>query len=437
MGIEPNIVGLLSIGLFFLLLLMNLPIFLAFLIPGLIGMAYLIGFKAAIMTTMSTFWAYGTSSALMAIPLFLLMGQFASEAGIGRDLYNAASKWMGKLPGGLAIATIWGSAGFAACTGSSTTGVVAFGAIAYRPMLENNYDPRLSVGSIICGSTMGAMIPPSIGFIVYGIITEESIGRLFMAGFFPGILEAVLYTIPIVMFASLGIWKGPPGPPSSWKEKFVSLRGVWGMLTLFILVLGGIYVGMITPNEGGAIGAAGALIILIIRRGLSPSIIKITLRGCVKTSCMIFTIIIGAMVFARFVALSGLVQLLGDTLVGLPLPPMFILGLALSSMIIVGCVIPATPMIVLLTPLLYPIFVGSFGFSGIWFGVLLVTMVEIAVVTPPVGVNLFIAQQFITDIRLSDIYIGILPFIACDIIRVAILVLCPQISLWLPSMMFQ
>jgi C4-dicarboxylate transporter DctM subunit len=433
---DPFAVGIIAFVALFVLIFLKVPIAFAFAFTGFLGLIYLAGFGPAMSILSMSIWTGITSYTLMAVPLFILMGLFASSSGIGGGLYNAASKWLGKLPGGLAIATTWGCAGFAACTGSSAAGMLVFGPISYKPMQDAGYSKTLALGTICCSATIGSMIPPSISFIVYGSITDESIGRLFMAGVFPGILEAVLYSITIFLLIYLGIWKGPAGAPSSWKEKFLSLKGVWGMLILMGLVIGGIYRGIFTPTEASGIGALGAFIILLARKGFKWAPIKSSLFETMRTTCMVFTIIIGSIVFARLMALSGLNMWLLDLIVGWNAPPLVIVIITLLILFLLGFVMPVTSTIVLLVPFLYPIFTTVLGYSGIWFGVLVCVMAEIAVVTPPIGMNLFMMKGlFGKDATTGEIFKGALPFVLADLVRVALLVAFPAICLWLPGLM--
>jgi len=281
------------------------------------------------------------------------------------------------------------------------------------------------------------MIPPSISFIIYGSITDESIGRLFMAGVFPGILEAVLYSAVIVALIYIGIWKGPPGAPSTWKEKFVSLKGVWGMLLLMGLVIGGIYLGIFTPTEASGIGAIGAFIILIARKGFKLGPIKSSLIETMRTTSMVFTVIIGAVVFSRLMAFSGLNMWLLDLIAGWGVSSMIIVIITLLILFLLGFIMPVISTIVLLVPFLHPIVTTVLGYDGIWFGVLVCVMAEIAVVTPPIGMNLFIMKGvFGKDASMGEIFKGAMPFVFADVVRVAILVAFPAICLWLPGTMF-
>jgi tripartite ATP-independent transporter DctM subunit len=434
---EPFAVGIIAFIALFVLIFLKVPIAFAFAFTGFMGLIYLAGLKPAMSVLTMSIWSQTTSYTLMAVPLFILMGLFANLSGIGGELYGTASKWLGRLPGGLAIATTWGCAGFAACTGSSAAGMLVFGPISYGPMKDAGYSKTLALGTICCSATMGSMIPPSISFIIYGSITDESIGRLFMAGVFPGILEAVLYSITILTLIYFGIWKGPAGAPSTWKEKFVSLKGVWGMLILMGLVIGGIYRGVFTPTEASGIGALGALIILLAKKGFKLAPIKSSLIETMRTTCMVFTIIIGSIVFVRLMALSGINMWLLDLITGWNAHPLIIVVLTIFVLFIFGCVMPVTSTIVLLVPFLYPIFTTVLGYSGIWFGVLVCVMAEIAVVTPPIGMNLFMMKGlFGKDATMGEIFKGAMPFVLADLVRVTILVAFPAISLWLPGTMF-
>lgn len=431
-------VGIIAFIALFVLIFLKVPIAFAFAISGFAGLIYLSGLRPAMSILTTNIWSGVTSYTLMAVPLFILMGQYASLSGIGDDLYNAASKWLSRLPGGLAIATTWGCAAFAACTGSSASGMLTFGPISYGPMKEAGYSNKLALGTICCASTIGSMIPPSISFVIYGGITDESIGKLFMAGVFPGILEATLYSLIIIVIAYFGIWAGPRGASTGWKDRFISLKGIWGMVILMVLVIGGIYAGVFSPTEASGIGAIGALIILLFKKGFNWSIIKTSLVECMRMSSMVFTIIIGALIFSRLMAFTGLNFWLLDLISGWEAHPLVIVTMTLLILFILGFVMPVTSTIVLLVPFLYPIFTTVLGYDGVWLGVLVCVMGEIAVITPPIGMNLFMMKGlFGTEVMMGDIFSGVTPFVIADIIRVMLLVAFPAISLWLPALMLK
>ena len=431
-------VGIIAFIALFVLIFLKVPIAFAFAVSGFAGLIYLSGLKPAMSILTTNIWSGVTSYTLMAVPLFILMGQYASLSGIGDNLYNAASRWLSRLPGGLAIATTWGCAAFAACTGSSASGMLTFGPISYGPMKEAGYSKKLALGTICCASTIGSMIPPSISFVVYGSITDESIGRLFMAGVFPGILEAILYSLIIIVVSYFGIWAGPRGAKTGWKEKFVSLKGIWGMIILMVLVIGGIYTGIFSPTEASGIGAIGALIILLFKKGFNWPIIKTSLVECMRMSSMVFTIIIGALIFSRLMALTGLNFWLLDLIAAWETHPLIIVVFTLLILFILGFVMPVTSTIVLLVPFLHPIFTTVLGYDGIWLGVLVCVMAEIAVVTPPIGMNLFMMKGlFGNEATIGEIFSGVMPFVIADLARVVLLVAFPAISLWLPALMLK
>ncbi len=429
--LSNSAIGIYGFVFLFLLMGLRVPIFLAFTAVGFFGLITVTGFDSAAKMLVSTFWNQSQSYDLMAIPLFIFMGVFAYQSGIGADLYYAAEKWLGRIPGGLALATTWGCAGFGAVTGSSATGAIAFGPIAYKPMKDAGYDERLVLGTLCAAPSMGVLIPPSIAFIVYGSITGDSIGKLFIAGIIPGLLQATMYSLTILIFTGFGIWHGPAGRKYSWKEKFVSLKGVWGMLAIFFLVIGGLYGGLFTPNEGAAVGAVGSFVIFLIKRGVAVQPMKEALTESLRTSCMIYMLVISSMLFAQFIALTGLSSALVQWVMNLQIAPVWIISGMLVIYIILGFPMPATPMIVLTVPLMYPILTDVFHMSGIWFGVLTVVMVEIANISPPVGINLFVIQGLFKQSRIKDLYWGVMPFLVVDIIRTALLVTFPVLSLWL------
>jgi C4-dicarboxylate transporter DctM subunit len=435
---DANILGILGFAAVFLLIFIRVPIAFAFGFVGFAGIWHMASFKAAISTLISTTWSYSTSYVLMAIPLFVMMGQFASHSRIGAELYDTAAKWLSKLPGGLAIATVWGSASFAACTGSSTAGILTFTPIAYKPMRDSGYDQRIILGTLCCGATMGTLIPPSITFIIYGSITDESVGKLFMAGFIPGILEAALYSAIIIILGATGIWAAPKGQSATWKEKITSLKGIWGFVSLMVLVIGGIYLGLFTPTEAAGVGAAGALAILLWRSGWRIALIRNAILDCMRTTCMALTIIICSIVFARFVAMTGLNMLVMDLISSSGASPMVILWMVLAIMFLLGFIMPVTSILVLIVPFVYPIVMQVFKFSyaGIWFGVLTAIMAEIAVITPPIGMNLFVTIGLLRkDANEKLLFQGVFPFVVADLIRLLLIVLFPAICLWLPKHM--
>jgi C4-dicarboxylate transporter, DctM subunit len=437
MELSPWIVGLLGFILLFALMFLKVPVAFAFGIAGFLGLWYVRGLQAALGDLPVVAWSTSFDYVMICIPLFILMGNFANRSGIGPDLYKTALTWFGRMPGGLAMTTVFGNAAFGAVTGASLAGLVTFTPIAWKPMLDLNYDKRLAAGCLMASGTLSQLIPPSLSFILYSVVTNESVGRLFIAGIFPGILQAIMYALLIFFLTRFHIQEGPAGPSSTWKEKIASFRGTWGMLLLFILIIGGLYLGVFTPTEGAAVGAVGSFLILVFRQGFNLKLIKTAVSEGLVSSAMLFMITIGAMIFARFVAASDLSGWIVQSIFGAGLSPHVVLTAALVVFLIAGCVMPAIPMILLFTPLFYPIFVTQYGMDGIWFGVIVVIMAELALVTPPVGFHLFVFKSLVKeDISTKQLWQAAIPFSITDLIRLVIMVAFPIISVWLPQRMF-
>ena len=431
---SPEMTGVLGIVALFVLLSLRLYIGIAMALVGFLGFSYLSGMS----TGLSLFGMvpYGTGSfyTFSVIPLFVLMGQFAYHSGMSRDIYEAVYKWVGHLPGGLGMATILGCAGFAAICGSSLATSATMGTVALPEMRKYRYDEGLATGSIAAGGTLGILIPPSIGFVIYGILTEESIGRLLLAGILPGILLAGLYMATIYVICKRKPHMGPPGTKVSMKERLVSLTGTWGILLLFVLVMGGIYAGVFTPIEAAGVGACGALVIAALRKQLSFSIVLKCLQDTLQTTAMIFLILIGAEIFTLFLGVSKLPMLMADVIGGLPLHRYIILSIILLLYILLGCVLDGIAMIVLTIPILFPV-ITALEFDPIWFGVLMVIVLEMGLITPPVGLNVFVIKGVAKDVPLRVIFRGVIPFLGASILAIIIIMLFPEIALFIPTQM--
>jgi len=422
------------IGLVFFLVLafLGIPLAFAFAIVGFVGFAFIRGLGPALAMLGQAPWQWASQSGLIVVPLFILMGQFAFHSGISRDLYKSTYKWMGRLPGGLALATNLACTGFAACTGSSLAAGATMGTIAYPEMMRFKYSPRLATGVIASGGTLGILIPPSIVFIIYGFLTEQPIGKLFIAGIIPGLLLSSLFLLVVLVMCILKPEMGPPGESFPWREKFASLSGVWGMLLLFILVIGGLYVGIFAPSEAGAIGSFGAFVIALFRR-THTKMVMTALKDSLRLTCMTMTILIGAMIFSNFVTISGVPTMFAAWVTGLPISPYAILLFILFIYIPLGMVLDAMSMVLLTIPTIFPI-IKVLGFDPIWFGVLLVLIVEMALITPPVGMIVYVVHG-VTKVPLQDVFLGNLPFLLAMFVALALLLLFPQISLFLPTSM--
>lgn len=431
---SPVIVGVIGLVALFTLLALGLPIGVGMALVGFGGLWYLISQGAAIVKLGIIPFEVMTNWGLATLPLFLLMAHVVFAAGFSRDLYNVAAKWLGRQRGGIAMATVGGSAVFAAISASSLATAVTMGLVALPEMKRYNYDPALSTGCIAAGGTMGQMIPPSAGLITYGIITGTSIGRLFAGGLIPGIIEAVFYIITIYILCR---WKpslGPRGPRYSLKEKVISFASCGEIIALIILVLGGIILGWFSPTEAGAIGASGAIIFSLFRRRLNWEKFKNALIETMKTTGMLYGILIGAFVFKYFMAVTTIPFAIADFVGGLPLPPLAIMGLIMVVYLFLGAIMDALAMILLTIPIFFPLAI-SLGFDPIWFGVILVGMTEIALITPPIGMNVYAISGIAPDVPVTTIFKGIIPFLIADFCRMAIYLFFPVVVLFLPSIM--
>jgi tripartite ATP-independent transporter DctM subunit len=412
---------------------LGVPIAVCFGTVGFLGLWVLKGLEAAFGVVAVTPYMWASHYVLMAIPLFVLMGYFSFRAGISTELYDCAYKWIGHIPGGIAISTVLACAGFGATSGSSLACSGAMGAVAIPEMRKHGYSERLATGTVAAGGTLGILIPPSLAFIVYGTIVEESITKLFIAGILPGILLTSAYVAAIAIQVGLHPELGPAGPRSSWKERLYSLKATGLMLALFVMLIGGLFIGAFTPTEGAAVGAFAALIVTVLRKRLSRSVIADSLHEAGKTTCMIFILYICAMMYMSFLALTGLPYQLSQWVTTLGYSPLTILTIILLIYIPLGMLMDPNSMLVLTLPIFYPI-VTNLGIDGIWFGVLIVVVVELGLITPPVGINVFVLRGA-TNLPLYSIFRGIIPFAVADCIVCAILVIFPQISLYLPDLM--
>lgn len=431
---SPPIIGLAGILLLFTLVVLGMPIGFAFLCIGTIGLLYLSGLGPTLSAIAGISYTEMSSFVFVAIPLFLLMGHFVRHAGISRDLFNAAYRWIGRFRGGLAMASIASCAGFAACTGSSFATAATIGSVALPEMKRFGYSPSLSTGCVAAGGTLGILIPPSIPLIIYGMITTAPVGKLFLAGILPGLLQVTFYIIAISVLTKIDPSAGPKAPSFPLKEMVLSLKGVWGILVLFALIVGSIYLGIATPTEAAAVGCAGSFIFVLGKRQLSKDHLLSSLFDSGMTCCMIATIFIGAMVFSTFLATAELPQLFANWLGNLNLPGWAILGIILAAYIPLGCIMESFSMILLTLPVILPV-LEVLHINLIWFGILTIKMIEIGQITPPIGLNVFVIKGVAKDVPMDAIFKGVLIFLGADIVLVALLFIFPQISLLIPGLM--
>jgi tripartite ATP-independent transporter DctM subunit len=426
------LIGVIGFIVALILIVFRVPIAIALGVVGVIGFGVINGFDVVGFVLGSGVFEAIFPYTLSVIPLFLLMGVVASRSGLSTDLFGAANAAFGRFRGGLAIATIGACAGFGAICGSSMATVATMGRVALPEMRAAGYDDRLSTASIAAAGTLGVLIPPSILLVIYGLLTEQSIGKLFSAAILPGVLSTALYALAVVLQVRLNPKLAGLESFRSQQLSTGSQRRAFPVVMLFVAVIGGIQVGIFSPTEAAAVGAGGAILIALIRRALSKSVIGLIARETVEMTGVIFFIMIGAALFNVFLETTGLPQFLVKLIEEAALAPLLILLCVLAFYVVLGCFMDALSMILLTIPFVFPVIL-SLGYDPIWFGVIIVTVAELGLITPPIGMNLFIIQGVSGDVQSHTVMRGILPFIIADIVRLAILVAAPQIVLWLPS----
>jgi tripartite ATP-independent transporter DctM subunit len=433
---SPTAVGLIGFAALLLLLALRMPIGIAMMLTGIVGIAVLNSTDAALRILGEFPYAYSSVYALSVIPLFVLMGNFASASGLGRDLYAAAYAWIGHWRGGLASATILACAGFAALSGSSVASAATMGKVALPEMRRYGYDPRLATGAVAAGGTLGILIPPSTALIVYALLTEQSIGKLFLAGFLPGLLLTVLFIATIGIVASLRPAYGPPGAVHSFAERLIALARAGTLFLIVAIVIGGIYLGVFTETEAAAVGAMLTMAYAAVRRRLTLAALSSALLDTVRTTALVFLILIGAHVLTPFLALTQIPADLATALKGLALPPLAVLLVILVIYVVLGMFLEGFAMLVLTLPIVFPI-VTALGYDPIWFGIFIVVVLEMGLISPPVGINVFVVKGVAGDVPMGQIFAGIIPFWIAMIVCVGLLVAFPQIALVLPDTMFR
>jgi len=427
-----GVVGLISL---FVLLALGVPIWASLAVVGFLGFGAISGFEASLGVLGIIPFSTTASFAFAVLPLFILMGHFAVQGGIAEEMYEAVAAWLGRIRGSLAMATTTACAAFGVACGSSAATAATFTKLSLPEMERYGYSHKLSCGSIAAGGTMAALIPPSGIMIVYCIFTGVSIGRMFIGGIIPGIITAILYGGMIYLLVHLFPRLAPmPIKGASWKKKLYSAKGVGPIFLLMIVILGGIYAGIFTPIEAGGIGAFVTFLVALIRKRLGKRGIIEALRETLQSCAMILLIFIGALVFGRFITVSRIPFEISHFLGSLEIHPIFILIFILLIYIILGMFLEGVAMLALTMPVLFPIVVGL-GFKGVWFGILTVKMIEVALISPPFGLNVYVVQAAAPHVRLEEIFLGILPFLLVDLVVVALIIAFPSIALWLPSMM--
>jgi len=432
--VEPFLIGFVGFFCFLLLAMLEVPLGFAFITVGVAGVIFIRGLAPGLNLLGSSLYSLLSSYTFAAIPLFILMGSFAFTAGIGRDLYVSAYKWLGKLPGGIALATMAACAGFGTCSGSTIAAAATMGDLCYPEMVKLRYHKGFSAATIAAGSTLDIIIPPSNTFIIYGFITDTSIGALFAAGILPGFLLCLVFMLLILTMCRINPSLGPPSDKSfSWKEKISSLRGVWGMLVLFGLVIGGLFFGIFAPSEAAAIGAFGALILFSVRGHLKRSALVIALARSVRITCAVMFVIVGAIVFNVFLGTCGFAHAFTDWLLGLPVSPWVILVSSLLMYIPLGAFMDELALMMLTLPIIAPV-ISGLGFDLVWYGILITVMMQFGLITPPIALAAYVVQG-VTHVPLWEIYRSLVPFLLALLVGLGLLIAFPEITLLVPRLM--
>ena len=430
----PTVTGIIGLLALFVLIFSRMPVGFVMALIGFTGFGYIVNYDAAMnLTAKDMFDVFGSYN-LTVIPLFILMGQISFHAGISSRLFEVAYKFIGHWPGGMAIATIGACAGFSAICGSTNATAATMAAVTLPEMRKYHYKDTLAAGVVAAGGSLGILVPPSVVFIIYGIMTEQSIGKLFMAGIVPGILLAGLFILAIVIWVHLSPEVAPLGPRTDFRSRMASLSGLIETLLLFLLVMGGLFLGFFTPTEAGAVGAMGSILIALFRKNLTWKGFIQSLFETTRISCMILVIVAGATIFGHFLAITRIPFDIAEWVTALNLPAYMIMGMIIMVYLLGGCVIDALALIMLTVPIFYPVVV-SLGYDPIWFGVVIVLVTQIGVITPPVGVNVYVVSGVARDIPLHVIFKGVIPLLAALIVATLLMLPFPQIALFLPSMM--
>jgi C4-dicarboxylate transporter, DctM subunit len=419
-----------------LIAFLRVPIALAMGIVGIVGYAYMRdwNFTTAFAVAQTKIYETGRNYTLSVVPLFILMGNFVTRAGMSHELFRAAYAFIGHLKGGLAMATILACAGFGAICGSSIATAATMAKVAYPSMKRFGYSDRLATGAIAAGGTLGIMIPPSTILVIYGVFTETNIGKLFAAGVLPGILGATLLCLAVRYVTWRDPNAGPPGERSSWKARWLAIRNIWAVAFLFLFVIGGIYGGLFTATEGAGMGAFGAMVFALWRRALNWRTLYAALLESARTTAMLFMILIGALMFADFINISTMPADLKAFVSQFQLSPITVVAAICIIYVLLGTAMEELSMVLLTLPVFFPIIV-HLGYDPVWFGILIVVVVEIGLISPPVGMNLFVLKTLLPQVPTTTVFRGVMPFMLADCIRFALLIAFPIISLWLPSLM--
>jgi len=434
MDLSPDAVAVIGFLVLFGLMLLRVPVGMAMGLVGVTGYAYIAGPGPALKLIGQSSMRTVTDYTFGVIPMFMLMGAFVSVSGVSKELFRAANAFIGHMRGGLGVATVLACGGFAAICGSSVATAATFSSVAYPEMRRFGYPQSFSTGVIAAGGTLGAMLPPSTVLAVYAILTQQDIGKLFMAGIVPGLLAMLLYVITIMIIVRVRPDWLPKGEQKSWGERFRGLKDVWAPLVLFMFVIGGLYGGFFTPTEAGGVGASGAFLLGVLRGKLDKAGVREALLSATRTAAAVFTVLIGALLFGYFLTITQVPQKLTEMLTGMGVGRYGVLAMIMVVYLVLGCLMDAMAMIILTVPIIYPVII-QLGFDPIWFGVIIVMTVELGLIHPPVGMNVFVIKSVVKDVSFTTIFKGVIPFVITDLLRLVILISFPIIALWLPARM--
>lgn len=431
---DPTILAILGIVVMLGMIALGVPIAFSMAVTGIGGYWILVGLKQALTQIYINSVDKGADIIFIALPLFILMGQLVYHSKLAVDLYDCVQKWFGRMPGGLAITSVAGCAAFGAVTGSSVAAVATIAPMAMPEMRRHNYDPRLATGAIASAGTLAMLIPPSVILVAYGVWTETSIGHLFIAGIIPGLVLAAMFSIYIAGRCIINPEMGPVGPHYSWYDRITSLVKLLPIFIIFVVVLGGIYIGAFTPTEASGIGVTGVFLTALVMGRFTFKTAQQALMDAARTSAMIFAIIIGGYLVARFLAVTGLTEDLVRVVAGMELGRVLFLLLLIALYLVLGAMLDVFGMLVLTIPFVLPL-VTALGIDLIWFGIFVVIMAELALITPPVGANVFVMRRVAPDVPMGDIFRGVFPFVLGELVVLALLIAFPELALWLPSKM--
>jgi|TARA_A100001015_G_scaffold105821_1_gene117486 C4-dicarboxylate transporter DctM subunit len=447
---DPTTVGIICTIILLILVVSGVRVVFAASIAGMIGLVELIGVGPALANIGAIPYSKSVTFVLGLLPIFILIGFLAYQAGMTKQLYDCAKAWIGFVPGGLAVATVFATAGFAAVSGASTATAAVFSRVAIPEMLKEGYDRKLAAGVVAAGGTLASLIPPSAILVIYAIIVEESVGALLLAGFLPGVFSAIVYGAIIIIWAKINPSLGPPGRRYTFNEKIRALPGVIPIAIVISVIISAIYAGWATPTEAGALGAFVVLIIAVMR-GLKLNSLNFALIETAKLVAMIFSIIWGVLIFVRFLGFSGLPETFANWIISLPFDPYIVLILILLGYVVLGMFIDAIGLLLLTLPVVYPAIIllnggpdvtadqSPFGMTfnqvSVWFGIIVVKMAEVCLITPPIGLNCFVVAGVRKDIPVTDVFKGVTIFFIADILTILVLIMFPAIITWLPDLM--